>query len=174
MKAFPIELRQRLLKAVRERTGTVGMIANLFSVSASVIYKLQRQFHATQDLTPKPHSGGGTPLLRGSKLEQLRQLVKAQPDATLEELQQRLQQQAGVKRSPATICRALQKLDLRRKKKRFFAQERKPRKRREFRQKVAPLDARKMVFIDEMGVNLNLTRLYARAPGAQRVQEALP
>lgn len=174
MKAFPIELRQRVLKAVQERTGTVGMIANLLSVSGSFIYKLQRQFHETQDITPKPHSGGCAPLLSGPKLEKLRQLVNAQPDATLEELQQGLKQHAGVERSPATICRALQKLDLRRKKKRFFAQERNPQKRKEFLKKVEKLDARKLIFIDEMGVNINLTRLYARAPGAQRVEEALP
>ena len=33
---------------------------------------------------------------------------------------------------------------------------------------------RRLVFLDESGVNINLTRLYGRAPGAERVTDAIP
>jgi transposase len=72
------------------------------------------------------------------------------------------------------VCRALQKLGLPRKKKRFFAQERSKKKRETFRQEIQGLDPRKFVFVDEMGVNTDLSRRYARAPKGQRVEEPLP
>lgn len=174
MKGYPIELRARVVKAVQEREDSIAAIAKLFQVSESSIYKLLRQLHETGCLAPKPHGGGVAPMLDEPKLEQLRQAVKAQPDATLEELQQRLQRQAHVQPSRPTVCRALQKLGLRRKKKKFFAQERDPKKRQEFLKKARQLDARKLVFIDEMGTNVNLTRTHARAPGSERIEEALP
>ena len=36
------------------------------------------------------------------------------------------------------------------------------------------MDASKLVFLDESGVNTDMTRLYARAPGRQRAQDAAP
>jgi transposase len=39
---------------------------------------------------------------------------------------------------------------------------------------IAPLDARRVKFIDESGVNLALTRLYGRAPKGERVIDAVP
>jgi transposase len=174
MRGYPIELRERVMRAVEQREGSIEEVAKLFLVSPTFIYKLSRQKEATGTVDPKPHGGGLAPMLAGSKLEQLRRLVQAQPDATLAELQRQLQQQARVKPSRPTVCRALQKLGLRRKKKRFYAQERDPKQRAQFLHKVQQLDPRKLVFIDEMGVNLNLTRTHARAPGAERVAEALP
>jgi transposase len=174
MRTYPIELRERVLQAVENREGSIAAVARLFQVGETFIYKLVRQKEATGGVAPKPHAGGFAPLLDEARLEQLRALVREQPDATLAELQARLRQQAQVKPSLATVCRALKKLGLRRKQKRFFAQERNPRKREAFLQRIQQLDLRKLVFIDEMGVNLNLSRRYARAPGAERVVEALP
>jgi transposase len=174
MRGYPVELRERVMRAVEQREGSIEQVAKLFMVSPTFIYKLSRQKEATGKVDPKPHGGGLAPMLAGSKLEQLRRLVQAQPDATLAELQRQLRQQAQVKPSRPTVCRALQKLGLRRKKKRCYARERDPKQRAQFLHKVQKLDPQKLVFIDEMGVNLNLTRTHARAPGAQRVVEALP
>jgi transposase len=162
------------MRAVEQREGSIEEVAKLFMVSPTFIYKLSRQKEATGQVDPKPHGGGLAPMLAGSKLEQLRRLVQAQPDATLAELQHQLQQQAQVKPSRPTVCRALQKLGLRRKKKRFYAQEQDPKQRAQFLHRIQKLDPRRLIFIDEMGVNLNLTRTHARAPGAERVVEALP
>lgn len=71
-------------------------------------------------------------MLDKPKLAQLKAMVEHQPDATLEELRQRLREQAHVEPSLTTVCRALQALDLRRKQKRFFARERDPKKRKQF------------------------------------------
>lgn len=174
MKAFPVELRERVLRAVEQRSGTIEAIAQLFSVSPGFIFKLLRQWRETGSVLPKPHAGGSAPILDAPRMAQLRQLVQEQPDATLEELQERLRERAQAAASLPTVCRALQKLKLKRKKKKFFARERDPKERGKFLQKVQAWEPHKVIFIDEMGVNINMTRLYARAPADTQVVEPLP
>jgi transposase len=107
-------------------------------------------------------------------MKRLRKLVEKQPDATLEELRDRL----GVACSHMAICRALRKLGLPRKKKVLHAQERDSpkvqRKRRRFRKEVAGLDVQRLVFVDESGANTAMTRTHGRAPVGQRVHGAVP
>jgi transposase len=174
MRGYPVELRERVVRAVEQRVGSIQEVAKVFLVGTTFIYKMLRQKEETGSVAPKPHGGGFGPLLAEPELKQLRQLVREQPDATLEELRQKLRRQAQVDPSLPQVCRALQKLGLRRKRKRFLAQERDQGKRARFLHQVQKLDPRKLVFIDEMGANLNLSRLYARAPGGERVEEPLP
>jgi transposase len=67
-------------------------------------------------LAPR-HGGGPVPRLSEPELALLRHAVQQQPDVTLEELQRTLAAQRQVTASRATICRALQRLGLPRKKK---------------------------------------------------------
>jgi transposase len=46
--------------------------------------------------------------------------------------------------------------------------------RRVYQAKVSALDAHDLVFVDETGVNIAMTRLYARAPKGQRIYAAVP
>jgi hypothetical protein len=76
------------------------------------------------------------------------------------------------------ISRALRKLRLPRKKKVLQAQEldspKVRRKRREFREEVAGLGARRLVLVDESGAHTAMTRTHGRAPAGQRVHGAVP
>ena len=107
-------------------------------------------------------------------LERLRELIRQQPDATLEECRQRL----GLSCSRMTISRALSKLGLPRKKKVPRAQEQdRPdvqEKRREFCEEMAGIDPRRLVFVDECGANTAMTRTYGRAPVGERVYATTP
>lgn len=47
-------------------------------------------------------------------------------------------------------------------------------KREAWRETMAQLSREKLVFLDESGVNTNLTRRYGRAPGKQRVVDSAP
>lgn len=67
-------------------------------------------------ITPLPHGGGVKPLLDEGALELLKALVKEHPDATLAELCDEVLEQRGIQVSTPTMCTALQKLDLGRKK----------------------------------------------------------
>jgi transposase len=116
MLPYPKELRERVVAAVEQGEHTIAEIANLFGVGATFVKKMLRLHRAGDDLEPR-HGGGPEPLLRAKELALLRQEVKKRPDATLDELQKALADKAQVTASLPTICRALQQLDLPRKKK---------------------------------------------------------
>jgi transposase len=174
MKAYSQDLRQRILDTVQGGDGTLGQIARRFLVSVSFITRLLQLHRSTGSLEPRPHGGGNPAILGPEDLEQLRELVQKQPDATLEELRQRL----GVSCSLMTLSRALNKLGLPRKKKIPRSQEQdRPdvqEQRQEFCAKLAGVDPRRLVFIDESGANTAMTRTHGRAPVGQRVYTNTP
>src|SRR3954454_3772526 len=112
MTPYSQDLRQRVLDTVRRGEGSVRQIARRFLVSVSFVTRLLRTHRSTGSLEPRPHGGGNPPLLGPEDLERLRELIRQQPDATLEECRQRL----GVDCSLMTISRALGALGLPRKK----------------------------------------------------------
>jgi transposase len=116
MKAYPLELRQRIVEAVDRQVDTIEQIAEIFRVTQRYVYKLLAIRRETGDLTPRPHGGGATAKLDERQLGKLADLVKAQPDATLAELGQKLNRRQRQPVSLSTICRGLQKLGLTRKK----------------------------------------------------------
>jgi transposase len=116
MKAYPLELRQRIVNAVDRQLGTIQQIAQMFSVTERYVYKLLALRRQTFDLTPRPHGGGAMAKLDKLRLLKLAELVAAKPDATLGELCQKLNRRHRKKVSVSTVCRGLQKLDLTRKK----------------------------------------------------------
>jgi transposase len=174
MSPYSQDLRQRVLDAVERKEGSLRQIARRFVVSLSFIVRLVQLHRRTGSLQPRPHGGGRRPALGPDDLERLKGLVQRQPDATLDELRQRL----GIACSLMAISRALSKLELPRKKKVLHAQERDTpaveRKRRAFRKKVAGIDPHRLVFIDETGANTAMTRTHGRAPAGQRVEGAVP
>src|SRR6266513_2074857 len=119
MAPYSQDLRQRILETARHGGATVKQIAERFLVSVSFVTRLLQLHRATGSVEPRPHGGGHPAVLGPEDLERLRELIRQQPDATLEELRQRL----GVACSTMAICRALKKLGLPRKKKVPRAQE---------------------------------------------------
>jgi transposase len=174
MPLYSQDLRKRVLDTVERGDGSVRQIAKRFLVSPSFVTRLLRHYRDTGSLDPKPHGGGRKPALGPAQLKQLQALVQEQPDATLEELRQRL----GVDRSTMAIVRALKKLKITRKKKVLHAQERDTpegrMKRREFVAEVAQIDPRRLVFVDETGADTSMTRTHGRAPVGERVHGAVP
>ena len=116
MKTYPIELRQKIIDAVDQQLGTCEEIAETFGITEQYIYKLLRQRRETGSLAPLPHSGGPTAKLSEEHLLTLAELVARQPDATLEELRQRLRRATKVEVSLSTIWRGLERIDFPQKK----------------------------------------------------------
>jgi transposase len=174
MGPYSLDLRQRIAAAIDAHEGSQPEIARRFRVSVSCITRLLRRRRRTGSLAPKPHGGGHPPALDRSGRNRLRQLVRNQPDATLEELAGRV----GVPCSRMAIFRTLRKLKITRKKKSLHAQQRDTprvrRKRRAFRTMVAGLEVQRLVFVDETGATTAMTRTYGRAPRGQRVQGSVP
>jgi transposase len=174
MKPYSMDLRQRIAAAIDHGEGSFREIARRFRVSLSLIARLLRRRRQAGTLEPKPHGGGHPPALDHQAQEQLRELVRQHPDATLDELRQQL----GVACSRSALARALEKLKLTRKKKTLHAQERdRPEnqaQRQAFRATVATFDPHRLVFVDETGTNTAMTRTYGRAPRGERVVGTVP
>lgn len=110
----------------KESGDTIEDIAKRFQVSVQWIYKLQRRFADEKTLEPKPH-GGGQPAKVSDELKQrLCDKLLEQPDASLAELRDHL----GISGSIMAIFRALKRLGITRKKKRYMPRNEKIRKSR--------------------------------------------
>lgn len=104
------------MRAVEGGEQTKRAVAAQFEVHESFIYKLLRQRREAGHVAPLPHGGGHTAKLQEKQLAHLTDLVAQRPDATLEELRTQLQKKARVKVARTTLWRALEALDLPRKK----------------------------------------------------------
>ena len=88
MRAYSLDLRKRVLWDVDAGLGTEAT-AEKYRVSSRWIQMLKRRRMETGQIEPRRTKPGPKP--RGPEYEaELKQLVEAQPDATLCELQQRL------------------------------------------------------------------------------------
>jgi len=114
MNAYSIDLRERVVAAYDAREGTQEQGAARFAVSVSWVRKLLRQRRATGSIAPRPHGGGHAPAFDAAAGAKLRQAVRDDADATLEELG-RL---AGVACSASAVFRAPDRLGITRKKSR--------------------------------------------------------
>lgn len=172
MRAYSQDLRQRILYAIDQGKPRAEII-KIFGVSRSTIKRYLKLRCETGDIKPKAIPGRpakkGTALLVG-----LQQQLNAYPDATLAEHCQIWETTQGVQVSSATMSRAIQRLNWSRKKKTLRASEQKEEERAAWREQAQQLPAGKLVFVDECGSNIALTRLYARSPKGKRAYGAIP
>lgn len=118
MEAYDLDLRRRILMSCDEGIMTRQEIADTFGVSRSFVQKLLRRDRLKQSIVPLPHGGGGRAVMEAAGREALRRLVEQQPDATLEQLRQRLHERSYPLLSRSTLCRVLERMDLPLKKRR--------------------------------------------------------
>lgn len=117
MKAYPLELRQRIVDAVDHGTQTIEAIAETFNVSERYVYKLLEIRRDRNTIAPVGHRGGAKAKLNDHQIRTLATFVEKTPDATLDELRQRVLRRFNISVSINTIWRILAKLDLTVKKK---------------------------------------------------------
>jgi transposase len=174
MAAYSEDLRQRILDTVEREEGSLRQIARRFVVSLSFIVRLLQLHRRTGSIDPRPSGGGHPAALGPDDLERLKELVRQQPDATLDELRQRL----GVSCSLTTIWRALEKLRLPRQKMLPRAAEQDApdvqEERRDFCAEWARVDPQRLVFVDETSADTSMHRTYGRAPVGERVYARAP
>jgi transposase len=174
MRPLSDDLRQRIVAAVDAREGSRRELARRFAVDTSTITRLLQLRKQTGSLAPRPHAGGTPPTLDRDGLERLRGLVRDDPDATLEQLRDRL----GIVGSIMIVWRSLKTLGITRKKKTPRVAERdRPevrKKRRAFRREVTTIEPTRLVFVDETGATTAMTPTYGRAPRGERVEGVAP
>jgi transposase len=174
MRPLSVDLRVRIVALVEFGELSLRKLAELFAVDLSTIVRLLQLYRSTGSVQPKPHAGGPVPKLDAQAMARLLQLVREQPDATLEELRDRLGVDCGI----MTIFRALKRSRITRKKKTYHAEERdSPRvqeQRQAFQEKLAAVDPNHLVFVDETGATTAMGRTYGRALAGERVQASAP
>ena len=120
--SYPVAMRERAVKAYLEGKGTQAKIADIFGISVSSLRRYLILHETEGDVSPKP------PPVRPGRLDTedlawIKHQVEAKPDIALKELCVLLSQHSGKVVSEPTMCRACQRLELRRKKKSFHAAE---------------------------------------------------
>ena len=112
MKAYSLDLRQRVMNAYDEGQWTVGQLAERFKVGSWWIHKLKRQRRVEGHLAPRKGRVGQPRPLQGDDLKRLQRFVDKHCDATLQEMKDKLK----ISCTPVTIHNTLERLGYRFKK----------------------------------------------------------
>lgn len=108
------DLRERIVAAYDRGDGTREQIAERYNVSLGMVKKLLQQRRRTGDIAPRHRFSGAKPKITPRHQQQLKRLVRENPDMTLEELQDAI----DVDCTPQAIHYVLEKMDLSLKKRR--------------------------------------------------------
>jgi transposase len=114
--SYSVDLRRKILQACERHSQSQRAVAELFGVSRSFVEGLLRRYRRSGELVPVRHRPGRHPKLDAAACQQLQQWLQEQSDLTLAELAQRLQAEQGLVVSQSALCRMLQQLGWRRKK----------------------------------------------------------
>lgn len=111
-KAYANDLRRRVLEAHEQRESTIAQLAQRFRVSVGYVQKIVRQYRTTHTMDRIPHRPGRKPKFTAPIRQQLQSWLKTQPDLTLVELQEKLDQQSRLKVSVPSLWEVLRKMGL--------------------------------------------------------------
>jgi transposase len=111
MKPYSIDLRERVVASVKSGECTIPAAAKRYQVSEPSIERWLARKRATKSCAPKPHAGGPARKLAVAEAV-IRAAVKAQPDATLQALCDRVKQETKITSNPSMMCRELARLKL--------------------------------------------------------------
>ena len=117
MEAYSMDMRTRIVQAYLAHEGSQAELAERFKVSERWLQNLLRQQRETGSIAPRAHGGGRQRIIGPDQEPLLLEILADTPDASLDELRER----CGVTGSRMSIARALQRLDITRKKSRSSA-----------------------------------------------------
>jgi transposase len=120
MRAYSLDLRERVAAACQQAGRTIGEVAAQFSVSDSFVRKLRRRQRTSGSLAALPQRSGPAPCLDAVAQAQVEACLRQESDATLVELCVWLAALGGPAVSQTTLWRAVQALGWRRKKRVFM------------------------------------------------------
>ena len=102
------DLRKRIVAACDRGDGTRQQIAERYDVSLGMVKKLLRQRRRTGDIAPRHRFSGRKPKITPKHQQQLRRLVAARSDLTLEQLREAI----GVDCTVPAVHYALERMGL--------------------------------------------------------------
>jgi transposase len=111
MQPYSTDLRKRVVLSVERGECSVPEAAKRYKVSEPSVERWLARKRATGSCAPLPYAGGVPRKLAAAEVV-IRAAVKEQPDATLQELCERVHQQTKIKADPSMMCRELARLKL--------------------------------------------------------------
>ncbi|NEO37608.1 MAG: transposase [Moorea sp. SIOASIH] len=115
MKAYSVDLRQKIIDAYNQGNISQRKLAQQFNVALSFVQKLLKQYRETGNIAPKVRTKQTPIKLTPDQLAILRDLVIKNNDATLDELRIWLAEETGVLIGRSTVDRMVKRLNLTRK-----------------------------------------------------------
>jgi transposase len=119
MKPYSNDLRRALMAAYENHDYSQREVAVLFGVSPATVRNSVRRKRETGTPDAKPRGGGKTATLAQPVRDRVHHLLAKRNDLTLAELCEQIAQEYQTRVSVPTMCRVVQRLGLRRKKRRF-------------------------------------------------------
>lgn len=116
MKSYSLDLRQKIVERYKAGGITQRQLAAQFRVSPFFVVKVLGLHRRGENLSAKRRGGRVKPILTDQVRKFLRAQLASENDLTLAELAERISDEFDLRVSPPTVCRALQKMNLRRKK----------------------------------------------------------
>jgi transposase len=117
MKAYSVDLRERVVASVESGECNIPAAARRYKVSEPSIERWLARKRFIGTCAPLPYAGGPTRKLASAEAV-IRAAVKAQSDATLQELCERVEKETKIKSNSSMMYRELVRLKLPRKKSR--------------------------------------------------------
>lgn len=110
------DLRQRVVEVYKAGQSTMQEVADRFAVKRGWVNAIIQRYNQTGSVAASRRGGGATAKLIDEDYQVIADIIKHQNDATLAEIAEQLGEQTGVVVSLPTMCRALQKMGISRKK----------------------------------------------------------
>ena len=117
MRAYSIDLRERVVASVESGECNIPEAARRYKVSEPTLERWVARQRRTGTCGPLLHAGGPARKLADAEAV-IRAAVKAQPDATLQELCEQVEKKTQIRSNPSMMYRELVRLQLPRKKSR--------------------------------------------------------
>lgn len=116
MKAYSLDLRQKIIDTYFEGGISQRQLAKRFRVALSFVEKLLKQYREVGNIAAKVRIQQTPTKLNAQQLSILKQTVEANKDATLNELCSHLEQKTGVHVGQTTMDRMLRMMNIKVKK----------------------------------------------------------
>ena len=143
----------------------------------ATVDRILRRARETGSVEPAPHGGGPQRLISEAEQPFVAQLVAARPDATRNELCAALAREHNIHISRATMGRELHRLGMTGKKS-LVASERCKEgvevQHKAFVERIQACDPERLIFLDESGSHVAMTRTQAWAPKGRRAPGIVP
>lgn len=114
--AYSTDLRTRVIDAWNAKEGTQAQLAERFQVSLSFVKRVLRRYRTSGQREAKARGATLSPTIDGERLLLVQGWIEHKPDVLLAELCEQLEAHQGMKVSQSTMCRAVQRLKMPRKK----------------------------------------------------------